>query len=291
MNMGIQANKIVKAPDDRAQAYSFIEKNRIHYDSITAFWEKAVGEHFHFGIYDGDASRTAAEELTHEMAKRVSPGKEDKVLDVGCGVGAGAALLAKCFGTRVTGISTSKVGIEKAEQKAAEENLKHLLTFQQLDATREPLELSGFDIAFIQESSHLMPDKLPLFRNMYRTLKPGGRLALCDFFLGDTVNVSDPGFLSMLKPLCKAFGFLFAEQPRNYHAYLENCGFGSVHYDDVTSRTAGTIQTWRNNALALSGKKRYSPEVVSDFLTSLDVLDALFDCGKITYGIFDARKI
>ena len=85
-----------------------------HYDRITRAWQLLLGEDFHFGYFRAstDSLAAATRNLTTLMAQQGGVGPSMEVLDVGCGIGNPACLLAESYGCRVTGISTSVAGVD-----------------------------------------------------------------------------------------------------------------------------------------------------------------------------------
>ncbi len=102
--------------------------------------------------------------------------KEDYVLDAGCGSGLTACHLAKNVGCRIVGIDIMPEMVEKARQRAERENVSGLVEFRVADVTNLPFARGSFDLA-MAESVTVFLDKVKVYRQFYRVLKPGGRLA------------------------------------------------------------------------------------------------------------------
>lgn len=100
----------------------------------------------------------------------VAPGQ--RVLDLGCGTGRHAALLA-ASGARV-------VGVDADEQMLAKARVDHpAIAFVAADATRDPLApLTGpepFDACFSNAALHWMTPQEAVLGNVRSVLAPGGR--------------------------------------------------------------------------------------------------------------------
>src|SRR5713101_462355 len=93
-----------------------------HYDRVTGPWSLLLGENLHYGLFESEADDlpTATRRLTELMVDAAEIVEGAEVLDVGCGTGAPACYLAGRFGARVTGITTSKVGVAAARTRAVE---------------------------------------------------------------------------------------------------------------------------------------------------------------------------
>ena len=77
-----------------------------HYDKINRAWKHIFGDDFHYGYFRSkdESLEIATENLSALMAEKGEIGRDMSVLDVGCGIGSPACLLAARFGCRVTGI-------------------------------------------------------------------------------------------------------------------------------------------------------------------------------------------
>lgn len=102
--------------------------------------------------------------------------REEYVLDAGCGSGLTACYLAKTVGCRVMGIDIMPEMVEKARQRAERENVSDLVEFKVADVMNLPFPRGSFDLA-MAESVTVFLDKVKVYRQFYRVLKPGGRLA------------------------------------------------------------------------------------------------------------------
>src|SRR5688572_28400165 len=96
-----------------------------HYDRVTDAWSLLLGDDLHYGVFrTGDeALSEATAALTQRMIDTAQLGPDIDVLDVGCGTGAPACRLAREFGVRVTGITTSSVGVEAGRARAEAEGV------------------------------------------------------------------------------------------------------------------------------------------------------------------------
>jgi len=98
-----------------------------------------------------------------------------RVLDVGCGDGELALELTK-RGAVVTGIDASAAMIDAAKRRATQHNVD--ITFQVGTAEQLPFPAEQFDVVTAITILCFVDDAAPVFREITRVLRPGGRLVI-----------------------------------------------------------------------------------------------------------------
>ena len=104
----------------------------------------------------------------------------DRVLDIGCGGGYLARLLAAAVGPagRVTGVDPSEAAVRYARRRAAANCTFRVGVAQDLD-----LPDRSFDVVTSTLAAHHIPEaaRAAAFGEMFRVLRPGGALLVADF--------------------------------------------------------------------------------------------------------------
>jgi MPBQ/MSBQ methyltransferase len=147
--------------------------------------ERLWGEHVHLGHYGNLPRRrdfrAAKSDFVHELVRwsgldQLPPGS--RVLDVGCGIGGSARILARDYGLDVLGISISPGQIARAEALTP---AGLSCSFAVMDALALDLADASFDAVWSVEAGPHMPDKQRYADEMLRVLRPGGLLAVADW--------------------------------------------------------------------------------------------------------------
>ena len=110
-----------------------------------------------------------------------APAAGETVVDVGCGAGTDLLLAARRVGPggRAIGIDMTEAMRALAAASAAALGLDHL-EVRDGDAQRLPVADAAADLVISNGVINLTTDKLEAFAEIFRVLRPGGRLQLAD---------------------------------------------------------------------------------------------------------------
>jgi ubiquinone/menaquinone biosynthesis C-methylase UbiE len=174
----------------------------------------------------GDSIHPGGEQLTIHLGKTLRITKDHKILDIACGSGTSAIVLAREFGCRVVGIDLSEKNLEKAKQRAKEEGLEDLLEFTYSDAEKIDFPNGTFDFVICECALCTFPDTNTAVNEMYRVLMTGGKVGITDVVIERELPDSLRNIVS--KVLCIAG----ARSKEGYERVLIDGGFSNIGFED-----------------------------------------------------------
>ena len=230
-------------------------------------------------VYGEDFVSPGGLAMATELLSGLELPRGSKVLDVGCGLGGSAFVMAHEFGLIVDGIDLSKNMLSMAEEKRQAHQLTASVRFEQGDCLQLDCP-EHYDAIYSRDVFLHIHDKSRLFSVLYAALKPGGRLLFTDYCCGE-----------------KPWGEVFVEYVRDrayclhtlneYADLIEKADFVEVRKTDMTSRF---IEILRNDlktieALDLSAQIRSS--LRQSWMGKLERAES----NDHRWGLFTADKI
>ena len=186
-------------------------------------------------VYGEDFISPGGYELAHELIQRLGLAPDSRVLDVGCGLGGSAFVMAREFNLMVDGIDLSKNMLAIANDKLEAYGLSDRINFEWGDC----LELDRsryYDAVYSRDVFLHVNDKVRLFSVLKASLRAGGQLLFTDYCCGQ-------------KPWGEAFsayvdsrGYSLHTLP-DYADLISNAGFQQVKYQDITGRFIRILQS------------------------------------------------
>jgi sterol 24-C-methyltransferase len=157
-----------------------------YYDLVTDFYEYGWGQSFHFAPrHTGETfeASLARHEFYLAHALGLKPGMQ--VLDVGCGVGGPMRAIARFSGATIVGVNNNDYQIKRGTQQNQQSGLSGQCSFMKADFMRLPVPDASYDAVYAIEATCHAPDKLKLFTELHRVMKPGAEFAAYEWCLTD----------------------------------------------------------------------------------------------------------
>jgi tocopherol O-methyltransferase len=273
--------------------YNDTAKIREHYDLASGHYHTLWGEHIHHGywITGKESKEEAADALIRLLVEKAGIHRGASVLDIGCGVGGSSRWLAKNMDCRVTGVTISPVQVGMAEKETAKLNLSNPPRFRVADANALPDDLDGpFDFLWSVEMISHLQDRDNLFRRASQLLKPGGRMAITDWWKTEGLSVQDEA--KYIEPIEKG---MLVSLPTfsEYSRHITNHGFRVLWFDDISDRVYRTwdiISDAITNPTVWGFALKHGKELV-EFLHSFKAMRAGFKSGAFRYPAMVLEKI
>ncbi len=137
-------------------------------------WEVAERDH--------DIQNPTSPEKIRLLGEYLRLTPESRVLDIACGKGGPAAILAATHGCRVTGIEIRSGFADAARERALATGLEALIEVQTADASQFELEPDAWDAALCLGASFVWGTMSEAATVLSRAVRPGGFVAIGEPF-------------------------------------------------------------------------------------------------------------
>lgn len=177
-------------------------------------------------------------EATRALAERVGIADTD-VLDLGCGVGGPARMLAQDFGCTVAGLDLTESYCRTAAELSRLVGLAERTRFVCASAHVLPFADQAWPWVWTQHAAMNIPDKPRMYAEVARMLAPGGRFVLYDIVAGP---VREPHFPV---PWASAPSGSFLLPGNTIHAMIRAAGLRELLWHDKTAEAVQTVRDSR----------------------------------------------
>ena len=281
---------ILTPPETGSSHAKTIAEIRDHYDTITPYYRSLWGEHIHHGYWHGDESAAEAQEnLIRELAQRAHVEEGDRVLDVGCGLGGSSMYLAREYGVMARGITLSPKQVSAARDQARRRGLLGRVNFDVQDAHDLAKDPAFYDVIWVVECSEHLFDKAAFIAECARHLVPGGRLAVCAWLVGDSLDAAQQRLVEAVRVgmLCPSFGTL-----DDYATWMTEGGLVVETAEDITRQVSRTWSLCRPILEFPLVKTMLSAgnDKLAAFVDSFSAIDEAYRTGAMRYGMFVAHR-
>ena len=129
--------------------------------------------------------------MEDQLAARLDVGRDSLVLDAGSGEGIVACHLAGQFGWRIVGIDLLEPNAQIARRNAHAARLDDRTDFVPANYLDICAASGSFDAAYTMETLVHSPDAPRTLGELYRVLRPGGRLVCAEYTVPDDADMDD----------------------------------------------------------------------------------------------------
>ncbi len=215
-----------------------------HYDRMTrVFYLQWSSEHLHFGVFkpgerprhnevpkESDGLARALDRMVETIVAPAGIEGRHHVVDAGCGVGGTAFHLGRTRGCRVTGVNLSRTQLEIAGSKAVNAGLGDRIEFEYANCSRSlPFADGSVDVVVNIESARHYSDRRRFLHEVYRILKPGGRLVASDWMAHDAIPAGH--YRNYIQPLCEDWMMSRLESQSSYTRLLQEAGLEVIEFE------------------------------------------------------------
>jgi len=230
-----------------------------------------------------------------EMCRRTAASlpRPGRWLDVGCGVGGPACLLARENPeVDITGINIVPGHLAAASERAAtDQDIRDRVRFQYGDACAMPFTKKDcFDGVYAIETAFHYADKDAFAREVARVLRPGGCFACAD------VVIRPNGLRWWERPLLTISHRVIAS-PEMYtvpqwQTALEKAGLTDVRVTDISKQTFSLLKDWADQLRAIKPQlvRRYPRMMLIALDLGLRYMNARLNDYFLAYVMLTARK-
>jgi len=167
------------------QVESILRRARRSVGPGAALTEEALAEDHEQGLTD--QNHIGGMDAVVALGSLAGVTRHSRVLDLGCGLGGSARVLASRFGCRVLGVDLSARRIAGARRMTRLLGLEQLVRYRVADVMTARVESNAFDVLWGQSAWVHLDDRRRFLARWSRSLRAGGRVAFEDAFVKEGV--------------------------------------------------------------------------------------------------------
>lgn len=287
------ASKLINKED----IITYYDEAQISYKDV---WHLDQCLAMHYGFWTPGV-RNLKQALNTEnkvLAELVGITKNDTVLDAGCGVGGSSVYLAKEIGCTVHGVTLSEAQVNQATNSAEKMGLRDNCTFSNIDFHETGFKNESFDVIWFTESFCHSNEPDQLLNEMYRILKPGGRIVIADGFLSSQLEKLNAQEAETMNIWLNNWAVNQVLPFQEMEEQLKEARFSNIKVKDFTAEIAKSskkLYQFALVALFIGWAKRLIGQTYGNDITIKNTIAAKYQYIALKqklwkYGVFTAKK-
>ena len=226
--------------ENREEDYK--KRVNLYYDLVTDFYEYGWGRSFHFAPrVPGESFKASLARHEHYLAHVLGLRSGMVVADLGCGVGGPLLEIARFSGAKIVGVNSNAYQLQRARRLAEEAELAHLAEFLHCDFLDVDAPDDSFDAVFAIEAGCHAPDKLSIYGEVFRLLKPGACFGAYEWCLTDRFDAQDRRHLKIKADIELGGGVLEIDDRKTIDSALRSVGFEVLETRDLSVQIGPSI--------------------------------------------------
>jgi sterol 24-C-methyltransferase len=212
-----------------------------YYNLATDLYEYGWGTSFHFCRFAyGESFHRAIARHEHYLALKMNLQENQRVLDVGCGVGGPAREIIKFAGVNVMGLNNNDYQIERSLKYAEKEGLADKFDATKGDFMQMSFPENSFDAVYAIEATVHAPDLKGAYEQIFRVLKPGGTFGVYEWLMTDGYDNNNPEHRACRLGIEQGDGISNMVTVSEGLAAIKAAGFEVMHHEDLADKPDAT---------------------------------------------------
>lgn len=235
----------------------------LYYDLVTDFYEYGWGRSFHFAPrVPGESFRESLVRHEHFLAEALELKPGMVVADFGCGVGGPLLEIARFSGAKIVGVNINAYQLERAWKLTEDAGMSDMVDFLHCDFLNVEAPDESFDAVYSIEATCCAPDKVSVYGEAFRLLKPGGCFVAYEYVLTDRFDAQNPYHLQIKADIELGGGLLDIDNEQTVGNALKTVGFEVLETRDLAIQTGPSIPWYQplvGSGFSLAGFRRSKP--------------------------------